>query len=74
MAEPFSARICFGADIDRGILFRKTGFRAYCKDQHDKSSIRSIWSQPALLSGADIIIEDGLHTFEANVSILGRVT
>lgn len=60
----------YGADIDRGILFQEDRIQTFYCDQLDKSSIRSIWSQPALLSGADIIIEDGLHTFEANVSFL----
>jgi SAM-dependent methyltransferase len=29
-----------------------------------------LWSQPELRGGADIITEDGLHTFEANISFL----
>src|SRR5882724_246594 len=60
----------YGADIDRGILFQEDRIKTFYCDQLDKSSIRSIWSQPALRNGADIIIEDGLHTFEANVSFL----
>ena len=60
----------YGADIDRGILFEEDRIKTFYCDQLDKSSIRSIWSQPALRDGADIIIEDGLHTFEANVSFL----
>jgi SAM-dependent methyltransferase len=60
----------YGADIDRGILFQEDRIQTFYCDQLDKSSIRSIWSQPALRDGADIIIEDGLHTFEANVSFL----
>lgn len=60
----------YGADIDRGILFEEDRIKTFYCDQLDKSSIRSIWSRPALRDGADIIIEDGLHTFEANVSFL----
>ncbi len=33
-------------------------------------STRQLWSHPDLRGGADIIIEDGLHTFEANISLL----
>jgi hypothetical protein len=60
----------YGADIDRGILFQEDRIKTFYCDQLDKSSIRSLWSQPGLRDGADIIIEDGLHTFEANVSFL----
>jgi SAM-dependent methyltransferase len=60
----------FGADIDRGILFQEDRIQTFYCDQLDQSSIRKVWSDPALRGGADIIIEDGLHTFEANVSFL----
>jgi SAM-dependent methyltransferase len=60
----------YGADIDRGILFEEDRITTFYCDQLDKSSIRAVWSQPALRGGADIIIEDGLHTFEANISFL----
>jgi hypothetical protein len=66
----FPQAFVYGADIDRGILFEEDRIQTFYCDQLDKSSIRALWSQPALLSGADIIIEDGLHTFEANVSFL----
>lgn len=60
----------YGADIDRGILFQEDRIQTFYCDQLDKSSIRRVWAQPALRDGADVIIEDGLHTFEANVSFL----
>jgi SAM-dependent methyltransferase len=60
----------YGADIDRGILFEEDRIKTFYCDQLDKSSIRAVWSQPALRGGADIIIEDGLHAFEANISFL----
>ena len=60
----------YGADIDRRILFEEDRIKTFYCDQLDKSSIRALWSQPALRDGADIIIEDGLHTFEANISFL----
>jgi hypothetical protein len=60
----------YGADIDRGILFQEERINTFYCDQLDPSSIRELWSQPELQGGMDIIIEDGLHTFEANVSFL----
>lgn len=57
----------FGADIDRSSLFAaeriKTG---YC-DQLSPATIEALWAQPAFAEPYDLIVEDGLHTFEANV-------
>ena len=68
--EVFPHALVYGADIDRGILFEETRIKTYYCDQLDRSSIRELWSQPELRDGVDIIVEDGLHTFEANVSFL----
>lgn len=68
--ELFPHAEVYGADIDRGILFEEDRIKTFYCDQLDRSSIRSLWSQPELKKGLDIIIEDGLHTFEANLSFL----
>jgi hypothetical protein len=68
--ELFPNAMVYGADVDRGILFQEDRIKTFYCDQSDQSSIRELWSQPDLQGGADIIIEDGLHTFEANVSFL----
>lgn len=68
--ELFPNALVYGADIDRGILFAEDRIQTFYCDQMDQSSIRELWSQEELTGGADIIIEDGLHTFEANVSFL----
>ena len=68
--ELFPNAAVYGADVDRRILFREDRIKTFYCDQSDRSSIRELWSQPDLQGGADIIIEDGLHTFEANVSFL----
>lgn len=60
----------YGADIDRGILFEEDRIKTFHCDQLDAASIRELWSRPELRDGADIIIEDGLHTLEANISFL----
>src|SRR4029450_4369166 len=62
--------IVYGADIDRRILFRKDRITTFYCDQLDRSSIRELWSCPDLQDGVDFLIEDGLHTFEANVTFL----
>jgi hypothetical protein len=68
--ELFPHALVYGADIDRGILFQEDQIKTFYCDQLDRSSIRELWSRPELQAGVDIIIEDGLHTFEANVSFL----
>ena len=60
----------YGADIDRGILFQEDRIKTFYCDQLDRSSIRELWAQPDLQGGMDIIIEDGLHTLEANICFL----
>jgi|SRR5271165_4840750 len=66
----FPHALVYGADIDRGILFQEDRIKTFYCDQLDRSSIRELWSHPDLRGGMDIIIEDGLHTFQANVSFL----
>jgi hypothetical protein len=53
-----------------GLIFQEDRIKTFYCDQLDRSSIRELWSHPDLQGGVDIIIEDGLHTFEANVSFL----
>jgi hypothetical protein len=66
----FPHALVYGADIDRRILFQEDRIKTFYCDQLDPSSIGELWSQPDLQGGADIIIEDGLHTLEANVFFL----
>ena len=66
----FPHALVYGADIDRRILFEEVRIKTFYCDQLDPSSIRELWSHPELRDGMDIIIEDGLHTFEANISFL----
>jgi hypothetical protein len=68
--ELFPDALVYGADIDRTILFQEDRIKTFYCDQLDRSSIRELWSRPDLQVGVDIIIEDGLHTFEANISFL----
>lgn len=67
----------YGADIDRTVLFAETRIQTFYCDQLDAETIRSMWAQPALQAPFDVMIDDGLHTYEGNacflVNSLGRV-
>jgi hypothetical protein len=68
--ELFPNALVCGADIDRDILFEEDRIKTFYCDQLDSVAIRNLWSQPALRDGCDIIIDDGVHTFEGNTSFL----
>ncbi len=68
--ELFPKASVFGADIDRNSLFREDRIETFYCDQLDPAAIREMWSQEALREPMDIIIDDGLHTFEGNVTFL----
>jgi hypothetical protein len=68
--ELFPQALVYGADIDREILFDEDRIQTFHCDQTDSAAIRELWSQPVLQGGMDIIIDDGLHTFEGNCSFL----
>ena len=57
----------FGADIDKDILFATDKIRTFYCDQTNPDAIKSMWNEAELQENFNIIIEDGLHTFEANV-------
>lgn len=57
----------FGADIDKNILFNTGRIRTYYCDQTNKEVINEMWNHPDLREKFDIIIEDGLHEYDANV-------
>lgn len=68
--ELFPNALVYGADIDRDILFKEDRIKTFYCNQLDSAAICDLWSQPDWRDGMDIIIEDGLHTFEANISFL----
>jgi hypothetical protein len=68
--ELFPRARIYGADIDRDILFTDDRIETFYCDQLDADAIRSLWSQPSLREEMDIIIDDGLHTMEGNVSFM----
>jgi hypothetical protein len=65
--EYFTNSEIFGADIDSGILFDSERIQTFYCDQTNKHIIKNLWNQQTLIENFDIIVEDGLHTFDANV-------
>jgi hypothetical protein len=66
-AEFFPKSDIFGADIDADILFNEDKIKTFYCDQTNPQIIKQMWDEPNLQENFDIIIEDGLHTFHANV-------
>lgn len=67
-AEYFPRASVFGADIDRKILFSGGRIQTYYCDQRSAPSVAALWEAPGLEQPFDIIIDDGLHEFAANVT------
>jgi SAM-dependent methyltransferase len=66
-SEFFPNSHIFGADIDTEILFNTDRIKTFYCDQTNPEIIQKMWNEPILQENFDIIIEDGLHTFNANV-------
>jgi hypothetical protein len=65
--EFFQNSLIFGADIDKDILINEYRIKTYYCDQTNPEIIKEMWYNPELEENFDIIIEDGLHEFNANV-------
>lgn len=61
----------FGADIDRDILFNERNIKTYYCDQTNPAVIQKMWDETNV-DLFDIIVEDGLHTYEANKTFLAN--
>ncbi len=68
--ELFAHAQVYGADIDRDILFSDDRIETFYCDQLDAGAIRDLWCLPPLREPMDIIIDDGLHTLEGNISFM----
>jgi len=58
----------YGADIDRRILFSEQRIETFYVDQTDIRSLNDIGKK--LPDQLDIVIDDGLHAMNANISVL----
>ena len=67
-AEYFPNSDIFGADIDKRILFNTKRINTFYCDQTNPESIKELWNNPLLANNFDIIVEDGLHCFIANIT------
>jgi len=66
-----NARI-YGADIDSRILFEEDRIKTFYVDQTDKNSVLSLWENINIEGSTEfeLIVDDGLHTFEAATTLL----
>jgi len=58
----------FGADIDKSILFNEERIKTFFCDQTNSEAIKQMWQLPELKQEFDIILDDGLHQYEANLN------
>jgi hypothetical protein len=59
----------YGADIDKRILFNDDRIKTYFCDQTNEQSINNLWNNTDLINlEFDIILDDGLHEFNANLT------
>jgi len=58
----------FGADVDRRILFQEGRISTFFIDQTDLTTVGAL--SECLPNSMDLIIDDGLHTPDANIAIL----
>ena len=71
MEEYFSKASIFGADIDTDILFDTDRIKTFYCDQRDPDIINAMWENDTLRDKKmHVIIEDGLHTYEASYCFL----
>lgn len=58
----------FGADIDKDILFQEERIRTGYLDQLNPSEIKAYWAEVGAVD-FDLMVDDGLHTFEAGTCL-----
>jgi hypothetical protein len=61
----------FGADIDAGTMFEEERISTFIVDQLDKNSISDMFNKIGV-SDFDIMIDDGLHTFSAGITLFSQ--
>ncbi len=64
----FPNAMIYGADIDRDILFHENRIKTFYIDQLDPIAIENFW-RTVDVDVFDLMIDDGLHTFEAGSTL-----
>lgn len=59
----------YGADIDQNVLFQENRIKTFKCDQTKPKSIAELWSNFEGIE-FDLLIEDGLHKYNANICFL----
>jgi hypothetical protein len=59
-----------GADVDKRILFQSDRISTFYVDQLNSEVIKNMWDNIPYMF--DIIIDDGLHTYNANINFLNN--
>jgi hypothetical protein len=67
----FPNALVYGVDIDREILFEEDRIKTFYLDQLDRESIVDFWKtiKDDRFEKFDLMIDDGLHTFEAGSNL-----
>ena len=58
----------YGADINKNILFQENRIKTFYINQLNTPSIETMWKE-IRIQNFDIIIDDGLHTIDANINL-----
>lgn len=62
--------LCWGADVDKDIQIEDCNIKTFFGDQLNKDVLQEMWNNIELRDKAfDIIIDDGLHEYEANANM-----
>ena len=67
----FPNAMIYGADIDRDVLFEDDRIKTFYMDQLSQQSIQEYW-QIVGEDNFDLMLDDGLHTFEAGSSLFNN--
>ena len=62
----FTKANIYGGDIDKDVLFNEERIQTFYVNQKNSESIKSMWSK--IDKKFDLIIDDGLHYFDANIN------
>lgn len=66
--EYFTQANIYGADIDKNVLFQESRIKTFFCDQTNVEDIKALWKNKEISDvEMDLMIDDGLHEYEANI-------